>query len=175
MKIFIITTFIFFMSSAILSVLYLNKTNCSKSGKKDYSKCPANDCPKCPVNDCSKCPVNDCSKCTTNGWTQENKDELDADILSYSSKHASSENVVGCAGQYNNDKVLCETLSKDQKMRDCIINDFTQNMHYNVYKNLKTQNPEIDLMKYMTKQDCQFTDPHSLNQNYGSCYKFNCP
>ena len=53
MKIFIITSFIFFMSSAILSVLYLNKTNYSKSGKKDYSKCPANDCPKCPANDCS--------------------------------------------------------------------------------------------------------------------------
>ena len=60
-------------------------------------------------------------------------------------------------------------------MRDCIINDFTQNIDYNVYKNLKTQNPEIDLMKYMKQQDCQYKDPRLFDTRDGSCYKFTCP
>ena len=177
MQLFIILTFIFFMTSIILSVLYLNKTKCLPN---DCPKCLPNDCPKCPPNDCPKCPPNDCSKCMLNGWTQDNIDELNADIISQFSKSNVSNmktemnkmSIIGCGDKYSDTKVTCDTLNGN--IRDCIIKDFTKNIDYNIYSRLKSKDTPIDLTKYMKSKDCRYNLLDDIGVRDGVCYDWTC-
>ena len=158
MIIFIITTFIFFISSIILTVLYFNKINCPK------------------------CPANDCSKSTTNGWTNDNISELDADIITQSKKNNTSIHKV--AGKYVNgcgdsdpkkETVACESLTDNEIVRKCIIKDIVENISYKTYNYMKSKGDTIDLRKYYAQPTrCEsYLSDHTVALN-GLCYNFDC-